>query len=196
MPFSNLNQYDIDNILKIFDNSLKLKVLIREKSPFYKLDDYDLNFISSILFNLKSYIDNLSHSLKIDPTQHQINKFDLNLLLDGFIIFTSKTVSKKLLNLGISKNKLLMITSPLSIDDLKIVNPNIPQERLLIINKQIEKNWNNIDSVINSNDQLKFFFIDEKDDIANQLIMNKLIEYFKIINKDLVILNSNDIFLL
>ncbi|MHA1252357.1 MAG: DUF2100 domain-containing protein [Candidatus Helarchaeota archaeon] len=72
---------------------------------------------------------------------------------------------------------MLLISSPLSIDDIKKINPKIPDSNLNNLERQINKIWDNINAKIKSTQYKKIYFIKEEK-LANELIEKKLTEFF------------------
>ena len=104
-----LSEDDIHNISQIIEDSFQLKTIIRETSPFHELDSSNLDIIQNTLVNLNQNLINLSESLNItlDEVKPSI---DLNEIFQGIIISTSKSLSKNLINNGLDKDNLIMIS--------------------------------------------------------------------------------------
>ena len=187
-----LSEKDIQLISNLLNNSLQLKILIRKIAPNHNLNEFNQKIIKTILLDLKNEIKELSTSLNINFELNNESIIDLNKIYQGKILSTSKNIAKKLMTLKLDKRNLLTISSPLSIEDFIKINPKISNDNLNNFKRQIEKNWEIIKSLVESNKNSEFYFIEIIDNMANQLIKNELLKYFNINNLKLIILNEND----
>ncbi|TFF86399.1 MAG: DUF2100 domain-containing protein [Promethearchaeota archaeon] len=186
-----LSEDDIDNISQIIEDSFQLKTIIRDTSPFHELDSSNLDIIQNTLVNLNQNLITLSESLNI--TLDEVKPpLDLNEIFQGIIISTSKSLSKNLINNGLNKDNLIMISSPLSLEDFLKVNPKLPKSQFENFKTQIKKNWDNIHETVKNCGEKKFYFVKIEDNLANKLIKDKLAPFFEEKNINLDILDESN----
>ena len=190
MQNTKLNDHHLSLISSIFDNSLELKTLVKRTAPFYDLDSPDLENIKTLLINLNKNISSLSENLQIDLEAIATAPISTEDLSKHIIILNSKSIYKKLLSLGLHKNKLVFLSSPLTIEDFKIINPAISQSNIQNFASQIDKNWTLLKNAAASNPNLAFYFVETPDNPVNKLIKERIVEYFNIQKIPLEIINS------
>ncbi|MHA1230412.1 MAG: DUF2100 domain-containing protein [Candidatus Helarchaeota archaeon] len=177
MKEAKLSPQNIQNISNIVKNSLELKILLRKKSPHFVLTDNDLLELNKTLTGLEQNIQQIRDSLKIYPIIDRKISLSIKEFKEALIFLTSKNIQKELLKFEIPKTNMLLISSPLSIDDIKKINPKIPDSNLNNLERQINKIWDNINAKIKSTQYKKIYFIKEEK-LANELIEKKLTEFF------------------
>ena len=176
MKEAKLSPQNIQNISNIVKNSLELKILLRKKSPHFVLTDNDLLELNKTLTGLEQNIQQIRDSLKIYPIIDRKISLSIKEFKEALIFLTSKNIQKELLKFEIPKTNMLLISSPLSIDDIKKINPKIPDSNLNNLERQINKIWDNINAKIKSTQYKKIYFIKEEK-LANELIEKKLTEF-------------------
>jgi len=188
-----LENKDIELISKIINGALSLKVIERKIGP-HKIISNDIE--SELKFVLKNMLKNLEDlSIKFGLKTFEPDKSEsiTSKIKDGAIFYTSKKIGKKLKEFGFEKRRYLMISSPLTIEDFKKINPKINNDNINMFRRQIEINWNDIKKFIENNMGLNFFFIENENNKANQLIKNRLIDYFLSKNYVIHIINEKEI---
>jgi len=176
---------------------IDLKVLIRKIVPNYDLDnDINEKFVS-LLNSLKDKLNpffnkyleqgNLSEQ-GIETNSKKKAIFDL--LTNGhFALISANSSKKKLKNLGINPKYLIVTGGPFFIEDYHLVNPNIPENALnglkikidRLIKQLKDENWNDKD----------LYFIYETSNTTDKLILKKLDQISKMIDKDIKSIEIN-----
>ncbi|MBD3227989.1 MAG: DUF2100 domain-containing protein [Candidatus Lokiarchaeota archaeon] len=179
-----LSDEDIQYIYNLLASSLSLKMIIRKTSPFHRINERDMKIFGENLLDLKKNLLHLSRSLNLSIDEVK-SSLDLNTILKGVIILSSKSIEKNLLELGIDKQNIIRISSPLSLEDFLMVNPKLPKSQFDNFKAQIQKNWEKINEAIDENQEKEFYFVQINDDLANKLIRIKLVKYFE--NKNIIL---------
>jgi hypothetical protein len=110
----------------------------------------------------------------------------INQIGSNFIFIGANAVKKKLKNLGIEANKIIVAGGPMHIDDLRAINPNIPDVGIQSYQKKIEKVMEELSMAVKSGTPIMVAFAlqDEND----KLIQNRLVEIEQKINGKMTIL--------
>ncbi|MBN1214006.1 MAG: DUF2100 domain-containing protein [Candidatus Lokiarchaeota archaeon] len=176
----------IKNILDTFDDLIDIKIIIRESSPDYKLNDllqnkfiYSLNSIKNKLnpifstylsnFNSKKYINNQRNSL--DQIRNIFKKGNM-------AIISSNSAKKILKNFGIDPRQLIVTGGPFFMEDYEKINPGIEKKcnRLLEEIKNIE--WYD----------KELYFLCENQNKSDKLTLRKLDKISELIKKPVKII--------
>ncbi|MHA1311633.1 MAG: DUF2100 domain-containing protein [Candidatus Helarchaeota archaeon] len=188
-----LGKQEIGIIKRILGGALELKTILREWSPFHKLVDSELDQLMKILVSIEGEISDLKGKLADYGIKIEKKVLLKDYLMDKIIITTSKGISKILEKQGISKKKIMTINSPLTLEDFKEMNIKITEANKGNFERQIKKNWDLIRQVIDDNKEEMIFFVEDKNNNANQLIKKRLEEYFKEMNRKLDNISATEI---
>lgn len=178
-------------MISAIDDLIDIKVLIRKIVPNYELDGKINHKFLNLLKSLKEKLDPVFNKYLIHnnlseqdiESQSQKNEI-INLLTSGhFALISANSSKKKLKNLGINPQYLIVTGGPFFIEDYHIVNPNIPENALEGLKKKInrllkqlkDQNWND----------KNLFFIYESSNTTDNLILKKLDQISKLINKEI-----------
>ena len=112
---------------------------------------------------------------------------EIKKLSEGILILTSKGNFRKMISkFGVDSQQILVAGVPLEVEDMKIINPKIPEAALGAISKKIEHVKNDINRKMNSFNLEKILVIIESDK-ASELLGKRAEEIY---NADVITLNN------
>ena len=132
----------------------------------FKLKEAEEGEIDVALFEsgLKNLIAAEEYIYKSLPIEQEVEEFDLSKLTSNILFITPKNNFKKSLKkLGIDVSNIVVADMPLVIEDMKEINPKIPDAALKGIEKKIEHIHNDIKRKIDSINPEKIIVLGEKD---------------------------------
>lgn len=152
--------------VKLFEKALK-DLIEAEDFIYSSLPSHQLNLEESKLFTRKMLdarenIQGILADFGVMEKEKTENK--VSDLSQGFLIITTKNNFKKVLvKLGIDVKQIVVAGVPLDIEDMKEINPNIPDAALNGISKKIEHVNNDIKRKMEKMDLKKVLIIAEPD---------------------------------
>jgi hypothetical protein len=160
-----------------------LKSLIKSEDYIYKsLPNHQLKKEEAIeytnhLIAAREYIDlQLANFKVLEKEEEKINIGDLS---SNILFITSKNNFKKTIKkLGVDVQSIIVADVPLVIDDMKEINPNIPENALKGISKKVEHVHNDIERKKSSLNPSKIIVIAEND-INGKLLAKRAEEMYK-----------------
>jgi hypothetical protein len=176
-----INSEEVKALLAAFNDLIEIKVLIREVTPNYNLNDELNNELIQLLEALRLKLQpifskylNSRHFKHNDINQKVIDKRYLIELIKKkkFIIVSASNSKKKLKNIGIDPRSIVVTGGPLFVENYKKVNPNLTDNALLGIKKKSEHLVNQIKKLAQSAKDLIFLY--EKDNLTDQIILKEL----------------------
>lgn len=175
--------------VKKFENLFK-ELISAEDFLYSSLPTHDLSkeeaeeFIKSLI-SARDNIDSILADFKVIDKQEE--KVDLGELTENVLFITSKNNFKKSLKkLGIDVQRILVASVPLDVEDMKEINPKIPEAALNGIKTKVEHIHNDINRKKQSLNPEKIIILAE-DDINGQLLGKRAQEHYDAI----VHLNNN-----
>lgn len=152
--------------VKLFEKALK-DLIEAEDFIYSSLPSHKLNLEESKLFTRKMLdarenIQGILADLGVMEKEKSENK--ISDLSQGFLFVTTKNNFKKVLvKLGIDVKQIVVAGVPLDIEDMKEINPNIPDAALNGISKKIEHVNNDIKRKMGKMDLKKVLIVAEPD---------------------------------
>jgi hypothetical protein len=152
--------------VKLFEKALK-DLIEAEDFIYSSLPSHQLNLEESKLFTRKMLdarenIQGILADFGVMEKEKTENK--VSDLSQGFLIITTKNNFKKVLvKLGIDVKQIVVAGVPLDIEDMKEINPNIPDAALNGISKKIEHVNNDIKRKMEKMDLKKVLIVAEPD---------------------------------
>jgi hypothetical protein len=137
--------------------------LCQESTP--ELPDLD----SKKNLNKSNYSNNQNSSQIIDS-----NVKLLEIIQQDYIFVSSNTIKKKLKLLGIDSNKIIVAGGPINLDDLKIINPNIPTAVLQGYQKKIDGVYEELKNAFRSGKKI-YFAVGVQED-SDKILINRVTE--------------------
>jgi len=104
-------------------------------------------------------------------------------LKNNIALISANSYKKKLKNIGINPQNLIVTGGPLFLDDYKTINPNLPENTLHNLKKKIERIIFQLKSEDWTNKEL--FFIFDPQNITDKLILAKLEDLSFLIGKNI-----------
>jgi len=180
----------VDNLLKTIDLLIDIKLIIRETTPNYNLDDRTKDEFLSLLKNIYDklnpiFSNYLKKQILIDKEESFQEKKDkiLDVFSEGnYLLVTSNSAKKILKDLGADPRNIIVSGGPFFLEDYKKVNPNIPIHAL----KGIEQKCKRLREEIKNENWIEkdLFFLHEKNAIADKLTLNKINLISELIGKE------------
>ncbi|MDL2271369.1 DUF2100 domain-containing protein, partial [Methanobrevibacter sp. OttesenSCG-928-I08] len=166
-------------------NLIKSEDFIYKSLPNHQLSKEEAIEYTKYLIATRDYIDLQLVNFKVlEKEKEQINIDDLT---SDILFITSKNNFKKTLKkIGVDVQRIIVADVPLVIEDMKEINPKIPENALKGINKKIEHVHNDIERKTSSLNPSKIIIIAEND-INGTLLAKRAKEMY---NAD-VYLNDN-----
>lgn len=158
--------------VKLFEKALK-DLMEAEDFIYSSLPSHKLNLEESKLFTQKMLdarenIQEILADFGVIEKARTENK--INDISQGFLVVTTKNNFKKtLVKLGIDVKQIVVAGVPLDIEDMKDINPKIPEPALKGISKKIEHVNNDIRRKMEKMDLKKVLIIAEPDTSGNIL---------------------------
>lgn len=162
--FKTPKEGNIDTSLfeEILDEIIESEEFIYSSRPSHKLNESDAKLFCDKLLRVRNKIDSMLMNfgvLEKESVEEEIKK-----LSEGFLLLTSKGNFKKMISkFGVDAQQILVAGVPLQIEDMKIINPKIPEAALGAISKKIEHVKNDIDRKMSSLNLEKILVIVESD---------------------------------
>lgn len=152
--------------VKLFESCMKDLIAAEEyiyKSlPNHDLDKKDATAFTKYLIDARETINQQLANFKV--IEQEVEEFDLGKLSSEILFITPKNNYKKSLKkLGIDVANIIVADMPLVIEDMKEINPKIPDKALKGIEKKIEHIHNDIKRKIESINPKKIIVLGEKD---------------------------------
>ncbi|MHA1438288.1 MAG: DUF2100 domain-containing protein [Promethearchaeota archaeon] len=177
-------------MLSVIDDLIEIKHLIRKTVPNYDLKGNLQNefyrIIKTLYFKLQPIFSNY---LKIEEFEESLTSRKnlkekiINYLKNNIALISANSYKKKLKNIGINPQNLIVTGGPLFLDDYKTINPNLPENTLHNLKKKIERIIFQLKSEDWTNKEL--FFIFDPQNITDKLILAKLEDLSFLIGKNI-----------
>jgi hypothetical protein len=176
---------DVKLFGEILDELIEAEEFIYSSRPSHKLNENDANLFCGKILNVRNKIDSMLANFGViekESVEEEIKK-----LSEGILILTSKGNFRKMISkFGVDAQQILVAGVPLEVEDMKIINPKIPEAALGAISKKIEHVKNDIDRKMSSLNLEKILVIIESDK-ASELLGKRAEEIY---NANVVTLNN------
>ncbi|WP_409200485.1 DUF2100 domain-containing protein [Methanobrevibacter sp. DSM 116169] len=167
------NEADSGNIdVKLSESTLK-NIIKSEEFIFNALPDHFLSKedavkYTDILIDARNSID--AQLMNFNVLNKEIDEINIDEITSNILFLTTKNNFKKSLKkLGVDVQRIIVADTPLLIEDMKEINPQIPDAALKGIEKKIEHVHNDIDRKKSSLNPSKIIVLAEKDINGNLL---------------------------
>ncbi|MHA1273725.1 MAG: DUF2100 domain-containing protein [Promethearchaeota archaeon] len=185
-----MDSKEISSLLSALEDLLEIKSIIRKITPKYNLDDELYDTFIKTLGSLKDKLEPIfskyviTQKSKAESFNKESFKNEIIQLAEknNFLLLSSNSAKKKLKNLGIDARNIFVSGGPLEPEDYKKVNPNLPEKALKGIKQKCTRLLNSIKTKNWSKSEL--YFIYEKDNPTDKLILDKISIISDIIKKD------------
>ncbi len=170
---------------EVLNELIEAEEFIYSSRPSHKLDDQEAKLFCDKILSVRHKLDDMLADfgvLEKESIEEEIKK-----LSENFLIITSKGNLKKMISkFGVDPQRILVAGVPLEVEDMKIINPKIPEAALGAISKKIEHVKNDISRKMSSLDLEKILVIVESDK-ASELLGKRAKEIY---NADVAILDN------
>jgi hypothetical protein len=176
---------DVKLFGEILDELIEAEEFIYSSRPSHKLNEQDASLFCDKILSVRGKLDNILMNFGViekESIEEEIKK-----LSEGILILTSKGNFRKMISkFGVDSQQILVAGVPLEVEDMKIINPKIPEAALGAISKKIEHVKNDINRKMNSFNLEKILVIIESDK-ASELLGKRAEEIY---NADVITLNN------
>ncbi len=189
-----MNSNEVHALLTALDDLIEIKILIRKSVPKYNLDEIMQKEFQTKLNSLYTKLNPIFKKYLVED--NSIDHFNVlkesltNQLTINYALISSNSSKKRLKNIGIDPRHLIVSGGPIFFEDYKIINPKLTDKALEDIKRKCERILNIIENEDWRNKNL--FFIYEKENPTDNLILNRLEDLTKIIGKKVKIIEIRD----
>jgi len=153
---------NVENFENLFKEIIHAEEFIYSSLPFHNLSDEEAELFTTYLLSARKNIDSLLVDFKVIGKDK--DKVDISLLSSKALFITTKNNFKKFLKkLGVDVQRIIVASVPLKIEDIKQINPKIPEPAIKGIEKKVEHIHNDIKRKIDSLNPEKIIVLAEED---------------------------------
>lgn len=153
---------------EILDELIEAEEFIYSSRPSHRLNEQDAALFCNKILSVRNKIDSMLTNFGViekESIEEEIKK-----LSEGILILTSKGNFRKMMSkFGVDAQRIIVAGVPLEVEDMKIINPKIPEAALKPISKKIEHVKNDIDRKMSSLNLEKILVIVESDKASELL---------------------------
>jgi hypothetical protein len=153
---------------KTLNELIEAEEFIYSSRPSHKLNEEESKQFCNKILSIRTKLDEILADFGViekESVEEEIKK-----LSEGILILTSKNNFKKVFaKFGVDPQKIVVTGVPLEVEDMKILNPKIPEAALAGISKKIEHVKNDIQRKIDSLNLEKILVIVEDDNAGEVL---------------------------
>ncbi|MCL2115487.1 MAG: DUF2100 domain-containing protein [Methanobrevibacter sp.] len=176
---------NVKNFENLFKDIICAEEFIFSSLPSHNLSKEEAKLFTNYLLSARENIDSIMADFKI--IEKNKDKFDISLLSSKTLFITTKNnFRKSLKKLGVDVQRIIVASVPLRIEDIKEINPKIPEPAMKGIEKKVEHIHNDIKRKIGSLNPEKIVVLAE-DDLNGQLLGKRAEEEYNA----LIYLNNN-----
>jgi len=161
---------------EIINELIEAEEFIYSSRPSHKLDENDSNQFCNKIIVIRNKLDEILADFGVIEKESEEEK--ISKLSENFLILTTKNSFKKTFSkMGIDPQRVIVAGVPLEVEDMKILNPKIPEAALEGISKKIEHVKNDIERKVSSFNLEKILVIVENDK-AGETLANRAKELY------------------
>lgn len=135
---------NVDVFERILNNLIEAEEFLYSSRPLHKLEKKDAEIFIGKMIKARGEIDSILSDF--DVIEKRSLDEDLQEYSKDILILTSKNNFKKaIVKLGVDPQRVVVAGVPLNVEDMKILNPKIPENALKPIEKKIEHVKNDIE---------------------------------------------------
>jgi hypothetical protein len=173
-----MNSSDFLRINEAINLLIDVKNIFRQSTPNFALDEINFQKIKSSLIKLNGIITILNENFGIGSQSEKNYSMDLKKDVGNyFFIVNSQKNRKKLIDIGLDLEQILVTGGPIFENDIKILNPNIPDNALQNIQNKIQKFWKILQNKIQKGKFNKLILLLEENNVADKILLNKKNEF-------------------
>lgn len=153
---------------EMLNELIEAEEFIYSSRPSHKLDDQNAKLFCDKILSVRYKIDNILADFGV--IEKESIEEEIKTLSEGFLIITSKGNFRKMISkFGVDPQRILVAGVPLEVEDMKIINPKIPEAALGAISKKIEHVKNDISRKMSHLNLEKILVIVEPDKASELL---------------------------
>ena len=153
---------------EVLNELIETEEFIYSSRPSHKLNDQEAMLFCDKILSVRDKIDGMLSDFGViekESVEEEVKK-----LSEGLLILTSKGNFRKMISkFGVDPQRILVAGVPLEVEDMKIINPKIPDAALGAISKKIEHVKNDISRKMDSLNLEKILVIIETDKASELL---------------------------
>jgi hypothetical protein len=173
-----MNSSDSSRINEVINLLIDIKNTYRQTTPNFALDERNFHKIKQSLIKLNGIIAKLNENFGIKPQSERNIPFDFKKdLVNTLVILNSPKNRKKLADLGINADQIVVTGGPVFENDIKIINPTIPETAFKTIQVKIQKFWKTLQTKIQAGTFNKVILFLEDNNIADKILLDKKGEF-------------------
>lgn len=135
---------NVDLFEEVLNELIEAEEFIYSSRPSQKLDENDAKLFCNRIITARRKLDNMLADFGV--LERESGKNEIKKLSENFLILTTKSSFKKALQkLGVEPQRIIVAGVPLELEDMKLINPKIPEKALIPIKKKIEHVKNDIE---------------------------------------------------
>jgi len=161
-------EINVELFREVLDELIEAEEFIYSSRPSHKLNNSEAKLFCDKILNVRSKIDSILSDFGViekESVEEEIKK-----LSEGLLILTSKGNFRKMISkFGVDSQRIIVAGVPLEVEDMKIINPKIPDAALGAISKKIEHVKNDINRKMDSLNLEKILVIIEPDKASELL---------------------------
>lgn len=153
---------NIDVFERILNNLIEAEEFIYSSKPFNKLDKAEAELFTGKMIDVRNDIDSILSDFDViekKNLEEDVKEYSKNVL----ILTTKSNFKKAIVKLGVDPQMVVVAGVPLNIEDMKILNPKIPEAALKPIETKIEHVKNDIERKMQQFDLDNIIVLVEKD---------------------------------
>lgn len=167
---------NVKSLENSFKDIIRAEEFIYNSLPSHNLAAEEAELFTAYLLNARKNIDSILADFKV--IEKEKDKVDISLLTSKTLFITTKNNFKKSLKkLGVDVQRIIVASVPLKIEDIKQINPKIPEPAIKGIEKKVEHIHNDIKRKISSLNPEKIIVLAE-DDLNGQLLGKRAEEVY------------------
>ncbi len=147
---------------EIINELIEAEEFIYSSRPSHKLNEKDSNLFCTKIIGVRNKIDKILADFSViekESVEEEIKKLSENIL----ILTTKSNFKKSFSKFGVDPQRIVVAGVPLEVEDMKILNPKIPDAALKGIEKKIEHVKNDIQRKVSDLNLDKILVIVETD---------------------------------
>jgi hypothetical protein len=173
-----MNSSDSSRINEVINLLIDIKNTYRQTTPHFALDERSFQKIKKSLLKMNGIIAKLNENFGIKPQSERNTPFDFKKdLVQKLFIVNSPKNRKKLVDLGLNTEQILATGGPIFENDIKIINPTIPETAFQTIQVKIQKFWKTLQTKIQEGNFNKIILLLEENNIADKILLDKKGEF-------------------
>lgn len=160
-----------DLLTEIMNELIETEKYIYSSKPSHKLNRKESEGFCNKIIDIRNKLDEILSDFGVIEKESPVEK--IKKLSENFLILTTKNNFKKSFSkMGVDPQRIIVAGVPLHVEDMKVLNPKIPENALEGISKKIEHVKNDIERKVSAFNLEKIYVIVEEDK-AGEILANR-----------------------